>query len=194
MKVQNLAEKASDFTGNVWHFNRNNESILIDAGTGDSWEQIKNLEKIDKVVLTHSHYDHADNLPKIKDKYSPEIYAYEPDNLPVEASKVKEGEKLSLGGLSFEIFHTPGHKDDSICLYSREEKILFAGDLLFPEGGFGRTDLDEGDRDLLIESIKKVQGLGAEKMFCGHEKAVEKDADSHIKDSLREAEKKEPKY
>ena len=194
MEVNNLAEEASDFTGNVWHFERNGENILIDTGTGDTWEQIKELEKIDKVVLTHSHYDHVDNLPKINDKYSPEIYGYEPQNLPVDASKIEEGEKIILGGLKFDIFHTPGHKDDSICLHSPEQKILFTGDLIFPDGGFGRTDLDEGDRDLLIESIKKVQGLEVEKMFCGHEEAVLEDAEASISKSLKEAEKRESKY
>lgn len=71
--------------------------------------------------MTHSHYDHVDNLPKIVDKYSPEVYAYRPENLPVKASKISEGEEILLGGLEFEVFHTPGHKDDSICLYSEKK-------------------------------------------------------------------------
>lgn len=194
MKVKNLAEKASDFTGNIWHFERNGEDILVDTGTGDSWEEILKLEKIDKVVLTHSHYDHADNLPKIVDKFQPEIYAFQPENLPVNASKIREEEKIKLGGLNFEVFHTPGHKDDSICLYSPEEKILFSGDLLFPEGGFGRTDLEEGDRDLLIESIEKVEGLEVEKMFCGHDPATQENVEDQISECLKEAKKQEPKY
>lgn len=194
MKVKNLAEEASDFTGNIWHIERSGEDILIDAGTGDSWNQIEKLEKIDKVVITHSHYDHTDNLPKIVDKYSSKIFAYEPENLPVQASHIKEGETISLGGLNFEVFHTPGHKDDSICLYSLEEKILFSGDLLFPEGGFGRTDLDEGDRDLLIDSIEKIESLEVEKMFCGHEEAVKENVEDQIRNSLEEARRKQPKY
>jgi len=194
MKVQNLAEEASDFTGNIWKFKRNGETVLIDAGTGDSWKQIQNLEKVDKVVITHSHYDHVDNLPKIADLFSPRVYAFEPENLPVQASKLVEGEKISLGGLDFEIFHTPGHRDDSICLYSRGEKVLFTGDLVFPEGGFGRTDLDQGDRDLLIDSIKKLEGLEVDEMYCGHEEAVFEDVEEQISRSVREAERRESKY
>lgn len=194
MKVKNLAEKASDFTGNVWHFREDEEDVLIDAGTGDSWEEIRKLEKVDKVVITHSHYDHVDNLPKIEDMFDPEIYAYEPENLPVEASEVSEEDEVSLGGLDFEVFHTPGHKDDSICLYSDEKNVLFTGDLIFPEGGFGRTDLDEGDRDILIESIRKVEGLEVDKMFCGHEPAARRGAGEQISRSLEEARKRDPKY
>lgn len=194
MEIQNLAEKASDFTGNIWHFKRNNESILIDTGTGDSWKEIQKLDKIDKVIITHSHYDHADNLPKILDKYSPQIYAYEPENLPLKASEIEEGQTLELGGLKFDIYHTPGHKDDSICLHNPEKGLLFTGDLIFPEGGFGRTDLDEGDRDLLIESIQKIKPLYVEKMFCGHEQKATEEVESQIEESLRNAEKRESKY
>jgi hydroxyacylglutathione hydrolase len=192
MKVENLRVKAYDFTGNVWKFENDDETVLIDAGTGDSWDEIRKLEEVDKVVVTHSHYDHVDNLPKIVDRYSPEVYSYEPENLPVEASKLED--EIDLAGLNFEVFHTPGHKDDSICLYNREEGLLFTGDLLFPDGGFGRTDLEEGDRNLLIESIEKIEGLYVEEMFCGHDPAATEDVEEQISRSLKEARKRESKY
>lgn len=194
MKIENLAENTSDFTGNVWHFERNGESVLVDAGTGDSWKQIRKLEKVDKIVLTHSHHDHVDNLPKIIDKFKPEVYAFEPENLPVKASKIEEGEKIKLGGLEFEVFHTPGHKNDSICLYNSKEKVLFTGDLIFPEGSFGRTDLDEGDRGQLIESIEKIEDLEVDEMYCGHDPKTRENVEDQISKSLREARKREPKY
>jgi glyoxylase-like metal-dependent hydrolase (beta-lactamase superfamily II) len=193
MNIENLAENSEDFTGNVWKFS-NGETVLIDAGTGDSWQEIKSLEKVDKVVVTHSHYDHVDNMPKIKDKFDPEIYAFRPENLPVEAQIVSEDGELDLAGLKFQVFHTPGHKDDSICLYSENEKILFTGDLIFPEGGFGRTDLEEGDRDKLIESIEKVSDLEVEEFYPGHENAVGNESNKWIEKSLEEARKREAKY
>lgn len=194
MKIENLTEKASDFTGNIWKLENEGKTVLIDVGTGDSWNQVKELEKIDKVILTHSHHDHVDNLPKITDKYSAEVYAYNPKNLPKKASELNKEDQINLAGLDFEVIHTPGHKDDSICLYNPEEKILFAGDLLFPEGSFGRTDLDEGDRDLLIESIEKIAELDVEKMYCGHDDSTEEKVNDQIKESLEQARKKEPKY
>lgn len=193
MEIRNLAENTEEFTGNIWLM-ENGETVLIDTGTGDAWNNIRELEQVDKVVLTHSHYDHVDNLPKIDDAYSPEIFAFEPENLPVKAEKLTEGEKIELCGSSFQIFHTPGHKDDSICLYSKEEKILFTGDLVFPDGGFGRTDLEEGDRELLIESIKKLTDLEVKKMYCGHEPAALENVEEQIAKSLEEARKRESKY
>jgi glyoxylase-like metal-dependent hydrolase (beta-lactamase superfamily II) len=71
--------------------------------------------------------------------------------------------------------HTPGHKNDHLCLYSPAARTLFAGDLVFANGGFGRTDLEEGDRDLLVESIQRVletidENLDA--MHTGHGPSV----------------------
>ncbi len=193
MEITNLSENSEDFTGNVWLLS-DQENILIDAGTGDSWNMIKELEKVDKVVVTHSHHDHVDNLPKIVDRFDPEVFAFEPDNLPVNAEKLDEGREIDLGGVRFRAIHTPGHRNDSICLYSPAEKILFTGDLVFPGGSFGRTDLAEGDREILIESIEKIAELDVEKFYPGHDGSVKEDANDWINKSLEEAKKREPKY
>ena len=193
MEITNLAENTEEFTGNVWLI-KGEENVLVDVGTGDSWQNISELESVDKVVITHSHYDHVDNLPKVLDKYSPEIYAFEPDNLPVESQRIEEGENLELSGAEFEIFHTPGHRDDSICLYSPEKKVLFTGDLIFPNGGFGRTDLDQGDREQLIKSIEKIVDLDVEEMYAGHDEAARENVNQQIRKSLEEARKHESKY
>ncbi|MFB6099747.1 MAG: MBL fold metallo-hydrolase [Candidatus Nanohalobium sp.] len=193
MEIRKLTEEAEDFTGNVWLMD-GEEKILVDAGTGDSWQQIMKLEELDKVVITHSHYDHVDNLPKIVDRFDCQVFAFKPENLPVSASRIEDGDELELSGVKFEVLHTPGHRDDSVCLYSPDMKILFTGDLVFPEGGFGRTDLDEGDRDKLIESIENVSELDVDEFYPGHEDAVERDADRCIEKSLEEAKRREPKY
>jgi glyoxylase-like metal-dependent hydrolase (beta-lactamase superfamily II) len=194
MEIFNLAADSEDFTGNVWKFENDSETVLIDAGEGDVLRKIQELEKIDKIVVTHSHHDHVNNLPEILESFDSEVFAYEPGNLPVEAEEISEEEKIELAGLELKVFHTPGHKDDSICLYSPEEKILFTGDLIFPDGSFGRTDLAEGDRDLLIESIEKISELDVERFYPGHDGAVLEDANQKISGSLENARKRESKY
>ena len=193
MQIKSLSQDTEDFTGNIWLI-QGSENVLIDAGTGDSWKNLLELDSVDKVVITHSHYDHVDNLPKVQDKFEPEIYSYEPENLPVDSKKVNDGDTIKLSEVDFKVIHTPGHRDDSICLYSPEEKLLFAGDLIFPQGSFGRTDLEEGDRDLLINSIEKITELDVDKMYCGHDPAAVEKVNQQIKKSLQEAKKKQPKY
>jgi len=193
MDVKNISEGCEDFTGNVWLL-ENNEKVLVDVGQGDSWNEIKKIDEVDKVVITHSHSDHVENLKNVQDKFNPKVYALEPSNLQFEATELDEGQKIELCGLYFEIIHTPGHKNDSICLYNPENNILFTGDLIFPEGGFGRTDLTEGDREQLIKSIKKIIELDVERFYPGHEDAVTQKADHWISKSLENAAKREPKY
>lgn len=194
MKIENLAEEAEEFTGNVWKIESSGLVALIDVGTGDSWDEIKKLDRIDQIVITHSHYDHIDNLTKIEEEYDVEIYAFEPENIPVKARRIKENELLEIASQPFKAIHTPGHKDDSVCLYNASDRILFTGDLIFPEGGFGRTDLEEGNRDLLIESISKIAELDVELYYPGHDDVVEEDANDKIQSSLENAMKRESKY
>lgn len=81
-----------------------------------------------------------------------------------------------------------------MCLYCEEEDLIFTGDLVFPEGGFGRTDLEEGDREALIESIEKIVDLKIQKMFCGHDEKAVENVKEQIRESLENAKKREPKY
>ncbi|MEY2549009.1 MAG: hydroxyacylglutathione hydrolase, partial [Verrucomicrobiota bacterium] len=54
----------------------------------------------------------------------------------------------------------PGHCPGSLCFFSRKEKLLVGGDVLFA-GGVGRWDLPGGDGDLLFRGIKeKLYPLG----------------------------------
>lgn len=53
--------------------------------------------------------------------------------------------------------------------------MLIAGDLIFANGSFGRTDLEEGDRATLIDSIDRVKETVSEdlgEMHTGHGPSV----------------------
>ncbi|MBA7531981.1 hypothetical protein ES705_24207 [subsurface metagenome] len=39
-----------------------------------------------------------------------------------------------LGDRTFEVIYTPGHSNDSICLYCEDDGVVFAGDTIFPDG------------------------------------------------------------
>ncbi len=108
-------------------------TTLIDVGTnefilnalGKEFGNIDNI-KIDQVILTHSHFDHAGGLPFILQNWKPKVYAYTP--IVGVTNKIEDTLKLSVAGYQAELFHTPGHTHDSICIYFPIQKILFSGD------------------------------------------------------------------
>ena len=65
---------------------------------------------------------------------------------------VSEGDVIEVGTLRFEVIETPGHTAGGICLFEREDSVLFTGDTLFA-GAIGRTDHPGGDYDQLMRSI-----------------------------------------
>lgn len=139
MKVTNLGTKSKIYTSNVYLLTGDWNSIqdintLIDVGRDPNViDEIYQAStgvgkaKVEKVILTHSHYDHTSILPQIKTLFKPHVYAYS-SSLEGVDTYVKGGERIKIADRMSEIIYTPGHSNDSICLYFEEEGILFAGD------------------------------------------------------------------
>jgi len=143
MKVQNLTQDSKLYTSNVFlilgEWNTVDDlTTLIDVGyDAHIIEKIKAINtglgknKIDQVIITHSHSDHAAILPLIKETFNPKIYAFN-SHLKGIDHQLKDGDIIRIGELQFEVFHITAHSYDSICLYCEENGALFAGDTNFP--------------------------------------------------------------
>ncbi len=145
----------------------------------------ENHLKVKYIVCTHAHFDHVGALVDIKEGtgaiivlHKDELFPYRnvnkqaamwgfsADPLPEPDMLVSEGDFLEVGGLRFEIFHTPGHSSGGICLYG--EGILVSGDTLFA-GSVGRTDLPGGNMELLKKSFQRLISLPGEvRVLPGH--------------------------
>jgi glyoxylase-like metal-dependent hydrolase (beta-lactamase superfamily II) len=143
MRIRNLTEDSQIYTSNVFlvlgEWNTTEDlTTLIDVGFDiNIINKIKSMnmglgkKKIDQVILTHSHSDHAAILPAIKEAFNPVVYAFNSylngiNKILLDESVIRIGEQY------FEVFHITAHSYDSICLYSEEAGILFAGDTNFP--------------------------------------------------------------
>ncbi|MBI5593630.1 MAG: MBL fold metallo-hydrolase [Deltaproteobacteria bacterium] len=109
-------------------------NTLVDVGNDPSIiDIIENMNtgigknKVEQVILTHSHSDHTGILPLIKAAFHPRIYAFSPFMEGVD-HVLKHGDMLRVGDGMIEVIHTPCHTDDSICLYNKDQGDLFVGD------------------------------------------------------------------
>ncbi|MEO8531336.1 MAG: MBL fold metallo-hydrolase, partial [Deltaproteobacteria bacterium] len=80
-----------------------------------------------------------------------------------------DGETFTVGGLTVEVMHTPGHTPADICYKIGD--TVFVGDTLFmPDYGTARTDFPGGDARTLYASIQRLLALPrATKLYMCHD-------------------------
>ena len=188
--IENLAADVQAFTSNVFLI-EGDRTVLVDPGA--NFDVVSRLEardtSLDAVVVTHTHIDHVENTEEVANAFDVDVWGYDPDHPAIDFGIV-DGDTIRIGDETFEALHTPGHKDDHICLYDDESKRLFAGDLVFAGGGFGRTDLEDGDRPTLVRSIQRVLDAVDEdlaEIHCGHGPSVTDDPYGEIQTALQMA-------
>lgn len=182
--------------------NKTKKAAITDPG-GDIeliLEQLKAMDALpEKILLTHGHIDHAGaskelarilNIPIIGphkgdlfwleglDKQAAmfnfkQVESFVPDEW------LEDGETVTVGELTLQVIHAPGHTPGHVVFYNKENKLAWVGDVLF-QGSIGRTDFPQGNFDQLISSIKNklfplgdditfIPGHGPESTF-GHER------------------------
>lgn len=173
--IHNIARGVQAFTSNAYLV-VGDRIVLVDAGANfDAVSRLREkIDHLDAVVLTHTHSDHIGNVDAVCETFDVEVWGFDPDHPAVDHA-VADEEELKLGNRTFRALHTPGHKDDHLCFLSADGDVLFAGDLVFQNGGFGRTDLEEGNRDRLIQSIGRILGEideSLQELYVGHGPSV----------------------
>ena len=159
-------------------------AVVVDCADEEVYTRCEKLGlKPVGVLLTHGHFDHVGGCGKFFEKEVP-IYCGEGEDKFIFSQEnrsifggvfipdfkiqktLADGEKITLGGIDFEVIGTPGHTVGGVCYLA--DGCLFSGDTLF-RCSIGRTDLPGGDYTVLKNSLKKLCSLDKNlKVYCGH--------------------------
>ena len=156
----------------VWD-GRSTDALVLDPGMGAAQPLLEQVSvnglRLHLIANSHGHIDHIfDNAPLMRGSGAP--LAIHPDDAyrldgrnsygfdiePALASvDLLEGQQLRIGDLVFDVLHTPGHTEGSVCLYEERHALLLTGDVLF-RGSYGRTDLPGGDDAAMVTSLARL--------------------------------------
>lgn len=130
---------------------------------------------VEIIVCTHGHFDHMGVVGDVKKETGARVaihrdelelyrgaqdlaafWGHSLDAPPEPDILLSEGDTLTIGDLSFNILHTPGHSPGGICIYG--ENMVISGDTLFM-GSIGRTDFLGGDMEKMKQSFRRLMTL-----------------------------------
>ena len=171
--------KISSFTGGIAQTNgylveTDQGNLIVDAPEGMAEWLAAQGKPVSALFLTHQHFDHCQDAAAVQKKYGLKIYSYAPFSrqLTLEflmgfttgtrfeiaafnVDEILEGKSnVDVCGISWHLEHIPGHSLDSVTFYSKEDKTLFGGDVLFLDS-VGRADFPGGSMTLLLEGIRE---------------------------------------
>jgi hydroxyacylglutathione hydrolase len=188
---------------------------LIDAGNFygllHELSQEFDISQLERLFLTHCHYDHVGGMGELFDWCSPQVYGHL-ETLPyinfnrVPFARIMEkagridqltllrgGERFQIGPHLLEVIFTPGHTRGDICLYEHHNRILFSGDTVFPssptENILAGADEKLGNLDHLIDSLARLVPYPVDFLLPGHGVPAFSDGDAHVLNAYIESRK-----
>jgi len=196
---------------------------LIDAGNmyglTDELLDLGPLDRLQRVLLTHSHFDHVGGLAEIYQLASPVLYAHPltreylrllrppfPDFFDAlerdgKLQLIEDGTVLD-GNPPLQVLHLPGHTAGDLAFFDPRSGALFSGDAVLANrtrygAALSKPDEVSGGRlQDKVTSLRRLLALPVKHLFAGHgDPLFDKGADQ-IKISLatlyREQDKDRP--
>ncbi len=154
------------------------DCAIIDCGCYDmsEFEELTSFiesKKLNPVLLlnTHCHLDHifgngfmleryklktlasaAEEGNRRKSRQHAALFGLSMDEAPEPGGMITDNQVITFGSVRLKALHVPGHSAGSMAFYSEHDGCVFTGDALFA-GSIGRTDLEGGNYETLINSI-----------------------------------------
>ena len=143
------------------------EIVIVDPGPDDAAHiaRIAELGTVALVLISHKHEDHTGGIDKLVDATGAVVRSVGSGFLRGLGGPLTDGEVIDAAGLRIKVMATPGHTVDSLS-FVLDDAVLTADTVL----GRGTTVIDTEDGSLrdYLESLHRLQGLGARTVLPGH--------------------------
>jgi hydroxyacylglutathione hydrolase len=148
-----------------------NDAVVVDPSEAEPVIAALAREglRLTAILNTHHHFDHVGGNAGLLERFGKmPVFAHESDQgrVPAQTELVREGRKVEIASLTFEVLHVPGHTTGAVAYFGHG--AVFTGDTLFV-AGCGR--LFEGTPAMMFTSLcEKLALLPPEtRVYCGHE-------------------------
>ena len=158
------------------------------------------LSNCKTIVATHADVDHVQGLARLKHALRTSVTAHPlavdvlvkgdpiktfaeiaaqnihlamPTIAKVEHTVV-DGDKIAVGALELEVWHTPGHTDSQLAF--RLGNLLFSGDNIYRDGSVGVIDAHHGsDIRAFVQSLRRIRASDVAWLLPSHGPIFRKD-------------------
>ncbi|MEJ5349504.1 MAG: MBL fold metallo-hydrolase [Desulfosoma sp.] len=184
--------------------------VLIDAGNMvglvDHLEEMAPLDKVERLLLTHTHFDHVGGMAEIYQRTAPDVLVHPvareyarllrppfPEFFQAleDAGKIHSVlDEQEIDGIGLKALHVPGHTAGDLCFYHAEAQALFSGDAVLPyQLRFSAIlskpdDFCGGRMQDKLQSLRRLLRLPVRHLFPGHGEPVLHKGSHQIKIAL----------
>jgi hydroxyacylglutathione hydrolase len=151
----------------IWALGQSGQVVVVDPGEAAPVERY--LEKVGArltaILVTHRHGDHIGGIAELVAQFPVPVYGPMREAAEVVTHPLRDGERVTVLGVDFEVIDVPGHTLGHISFY--RPGTLFCGDTLF---GAGCGRVFEGTLPQMHASLARLAALPADTLvYCAHE-------------------------
>ena len=178
-----FAHNPSPMTGlgnNTYLIADSGAAALVDAGVGEARhladldaELIDQHARLETVLVTHGHRDHADGAPAIARTHPSAVFRKLP--WPEEDAQydtawhvVGDGDVVGIGSEAVTALHTPGHSPDHLAFWHEATRAVFTGDLVVQGSSVMIHWSRGGDLGQYLASLERLLALEPRRLFPAH--------------------------
>ena len=151
----------------IWALRHAGQVALVDPGEAAPVRRFleRTGDRLAAILVTHRHGDHIGGIAELVAQHPTPVYGPAREAAEVVTHPLRDGGRVTVLGVDFEVLEVPGHTLGHIAFY--RPGMLFCGDTLF---GAGCGRVFEGTLPQMQASLARLAALPPDtQVYCAHE-------------------------